>query len=155
MVAPETQRHRITRIIAATRFPFIDQPEESWPDCYKTVVNDQENRFGLLSPWGEVVYPSIVILNCKGGVQELGMVEPAENVTEERAKYWRFLSDSASVGRKYKKLFVYVPYGCEENALEILEGNNIEYDGLRGYGIENGSLKIYPIKTHDSPHDHR
>ncbi|MFH1179302.1 MAG: hypothetical protein V1710_02980 [Candidatus Bathyarchaeota archaeon] len=155
MLDIERQRHRITRIIAATRFPFVDQPEDSWPPCYKTIVNDEERRFGLLAPWGEVVFPSIVILNCGGGVQELGMVEAAENVTLERAKLWRFLSDSASVGRKFKKLFVYVPHGLEEKALEILEGNNIEYDGLRGYGVEEGWMKIYPIKTHDSPHDHR
>jgi hypothetical protein len=155
MIDPERQRHRITRIIAATRFPFVDQPEDSWPPCYKTIINDEERRFGLLSPWGDVIYPSIVILNCEGGVQELGMVEGAENVTKERAKIWQFLSDSASVGRKYKKLFIYVPKGDEDKALEILEENNIEYDGLRGYSIEEGWMKIHPIKTHDSPHDHR
>ena len=71
MIDPKRQRHRITRIIAATRFPFVDQPEDSWPPCYKTIVNDEEQRFGLLSPWGEVVFPSIVIINCDGGVQEL------------------------------------------------------------------------------------
>ena len=155
MVDPEIQRHRITRIIATTRFPFVDQPETSWPSCYKTIVNDETKRFGLLSPWGEVVYPSVVILNCDGGVQELGMVEQAEDVDEARARLWRFLSDSASVGRKYKKLFVYVPHGLEGKALKILEDNDIEYDGLRGYGIVDGWLKIYPIKTHDSPNDHR
>jgi hypothetical protein len=155
MVEAERQRHRITRIIAATRFPFVDQPEDSWPPCYKTIVNDEQQRFGLLSPWGEVVFPSIVILNCEGGVQELGMVEAAENVTQERARLWQFLSDSASVGRTHKKLFVYVPVGLQEKGLEILEGNNIEYDGLREYSIEDGWLKIHPIKTHDSPHDHR
>lgn len=155
MVDAERQRHRITRIIAATRFPFLDQREESWPPCYKTIVNDEENRFGLLAPWGEIFYPSIVILNCEGGVQELGMVEAAENVSHKRAKVWKFLSDSASVGRKFKKLFIYVPKGLEEKGLEILEGNVIEYDGLRGYSVEDGGLKIYPIKTHDSPHDHR
>ena len=102
-----------------------------------------------------MVYTSVVILNCDGGVQELGMVERAEDVNETRAKLWRFLSDSASVGRKYKKLFVYVPHGLEDEALKILEDNDIEYDGLRGYGVVDGWLKIYPIKTHDSPHDHR
>ena len=155
MVDPETKRHRVTRIIAATRFPFVDQPDTSWPDCYETIVNDETKRFGLLSPWGEVVYSSIVILNCEGGVQELGMVELAEDVTGARARLWRFLSDSASVGRRVKKLFIYVPCGLEEKALGILEGEDIEYDGLRGYGIAEGSLKIYPIKTHDSPEDHR
>ena len=125
MLEAERLRHRITRIIAATRFPFVDQPEESWPPCYKTIVNDEENRFGLLAPWGEIFYPSIVILNCEGGVQELGIVESVENVSNERAKVWHFLSESASVGRKFKKLFIYVPYGLERKGLEILEGNNI------------------------------
>ena len=155
MVDAERQRHRITRIIAATRFPWVDQEEDSWPPCYKTIVNDEEQRFGLLSPWGEVIFPSVVILNCEGGMQELGMVEAAENVVDERAKIWKFLSDSASVGRTHKKLFVYVPVGYQEKALGILEGNDIEYDGLREYSIEDGWLKIHPIKTHDSPHDHR
>ncbi|MBD3206644.1 hypothetical protein GF319_09930 [Candidatus Bathyarchaeota archaeon] len=154
MVDKEVQRNRITRIIAATRFPFVDQPEESWPNCYQTIVNDEQKRFGLAGPMG-VVYPSIVILNCDGGVQELGMVERAEDVNEERAELWQFLSDSASVGRKFKKLFIYVPRGLQEKALSILEGNDIEYDGLREYDVEDGSLKIISIKTHDSPHDHR
>ena len=155
MIDPTRQRYRIAHIIAATRFPFVDQPEDSWPPCYKTIVNDGEKKFGLLAPWGEVVYPSIVILNCDGGVQELGMVEAAEDITPERAKLWQFLSDSASIGRKFKKLFIYAPKGLEDKALEILEGNDIEYDGLRGYSIEGGNLTIHPIKTHDSPHDHR
>ncbi|MBN2336358.1 hypothetical protein JXL21_12425 [Candidatus Bathyarchaeota archaeon] len=154
MVDAEVQRHRVTRIIAATRFPFLDQPETSWPNCYQTIVNDEQRRFGIKGPDG-VVYPSIVILNCDGGVQELGMVERAEDVNPGRAKLWRLLSDSASVGRRVKKLFVYVPHGYEGEALEILEGNDIEYDGLRGYGVVDGNLKIFPIKTHDSPHDHR
>jgi hypothetical protein len=154
MVDPEVQRHRITRIIAATRFPFVDQPEDSWPNCYQTIVNDEQKRFGLKGPMG-VVYPSITILNCDGGIQELGMVERAEDVKEDRAELWQFLSDCASVGRKYKKLFIYVPRGMQEKALRILEGNDIEYDGLREYAIEEGSLKIYAIKTHDSPQDHR
>jgi len=155
VVDPEVQRHRVTRIIAATRFPFVDQPETSWPNCYETIVNDETKRFGLLSPWGEVIYPSVVILNCDGGVQELGMVERAEDVNDTRARLWRFLSDSASVGRRVKKLFVYVPHGIEDEALKILEDNEIEYDGLRGYGVVDGRLKIFPIKTHDDPYDHR
>ena len=119
------------------------------------MILDFWKRFGLLSPWGEVVYPSIIILNCDGGVQELGMVEQAEDVNETRARLWRFLSASASVGRRVKKLFIYVPHGLEDKTLELLESNDIEYDGLRGYGVVDGWLKIYPIKTHDDPYDHR
>ena len=153
MLDPEVQRNRIIRIIAATRFPFVDQ-EEGWPDHYQTIVNDEQKRFGVKGPDG-VVYPSIVILRGDGGVQELGMVERAEDVHEGRVILWRLLSDTASVGRKYKKLFIYVPHGLEEKALKILEDNGIEYDGLRGYEAENRGLRIIPIKTHDSPQDHR
>jgi len=148
MLDPEVLRNRVVRIIAATRFPFVDQVE-GWPGDYQTIV-----RFGIKAPDG-IVYPSIVILRGDGNVQELGMVERAEDVHEGRAKLWRLLSDSTGVGRKYKKLFIYVPHGLEEKALTILEGNGIEYDGLRGYAVEDRSLRIIPIKTHDSPYDHR
>jgi len=47
MVEAERQRHRVTRIIAATRFPFLDQEESSWPHSYQTIVNDEQSRFGL------------------------------------------------------------------------------------------------------------
>jgi len=153
MVDSEVQRNRIIRIIAATRFPFVDQGD-SWPLNYQTIVNDERKRFGIKGPMG-IVYPSIVILRGDGGVQELAMVERAEDVIEERANLWQFLSNCASVGRTYKKLFVYVPQGLENNAQKILEDNNIEYDGLRSYAIVYGTLKIVPIKTNDSPHDHR
>jgi len=153
MLDPEVQRNRVVRIIAATRFPFVDQVD-GWPGDCQTIVNDEQKRFGIKGPDG-VVYPSIVILRGDGGVQELGMVERAEDVNEDRAKLWRLLSDSTGVGRKYKKLFIYVPCGLEEKALKILEGNGIEYDGLRGYAVEDRSLRIIPIKTHDSPQDHR
>ncbi len=154
MLDEEVQKNRITRIIAATRFPFVDQVE-GWPNDYQTLVNDEQKRFGLMTSWGEVIYPSIVVLRGYVGIQELGMVERAEDITEKRAKIWKFLSDSTSVGQKYKKLFIYVPNGFEDKALKILEINNIDYDGLRGYMVDQGSLKIIPIKTHNSPYDHR
>ncbi len=153
MVDSEVQKYRIIRIIAATRFPFVDQGD-SWPLDYQTIVNDEQKRFGLKRN-KEIVYPSIVILRGDGGVQELGMVERAEDVTEERAELWQFLSDYTSVGRKYKKLFIYIPQGTEDKAQKILEDNDIEYDGLRSYAIVDGWLKISPIKTHNDPYDHR
>ena len=154
MVDPERQRHRVTRIIAATRFPFIDQEEWSWPPSYQTIFNDEQKRFGLKGPYDVgIIYPSIVILRGDGGVQELGMVEPAGNVIQERAKVWQFLSDSAS-RVETKKLFVYVPHGLEDKALDILEGNDVEYDGLRGYAVVDGNLKVSPYKSHSST-DHR
>ena len=153
MVNSEVQRNRIIRIIAATRFPFVDQGE-SWPLDYQTIVNDEQKRFGI-KILKEIVYPSIVILRGDGGVQELGMIERAEDVTEERANLWQFLSDYTSMGRRYKKLFVYVPQGLEDKAQNILENNNVDYDGLRSYAIIDGWLKVSPIKTHNDAYDHR
>jgi len=152
MVDPEVQRNRIIRIIAATRFPFVDQ--ETWPEDYRTLVNDETKRFGIKGPDG-VVYPSIVILRGDGGIQELGEVEPSEGVSETSISKWRLLSESASVGMRVKKFFLYVPEGLEEKTLKLLEENNVEYDGLRSYAVKEGKLVITPIETHDNPNDHR
>ena len=152
MVDPKVLIHRISRIIAATRFPFVDQ--ETWDEDYQTIVNDEVNRFGI--KWeGGITYPSIVILRGDGGVQELGMVEPTEAVGTESVAKWQMLPDAASVGRVHKKFFLYVPHGQEEAALKLLEANDVDYDGLRGYDIVDGSLKIYLHKTRNDASDHR
>ena len=85
----------------------------------------------------------------------MGMVEPAWQVNQMNIVKWRMLSDSAERGVTYKKFFLYVPHEYEEKALELLEENDIDYDGLRGYGIVDGSLKIYPHKTRNDAYDHR
>ena len=152
MVDQIVQIHRVTRIIAATRFPFVDQ--ENWGEGYQTIVNDEQNRFGIKWENG-IIYPSIVILNKEGGVQELGMVEPAWQVNQMNVVKWRMLSDSAERGVTCKKFLLYVPHGYEEKALKLLEENDIDYDGLRGYGIVDGALKVYPHKTRNDAYDHR
>jgi len=152
MVDEETQLNRIKRIIAATRYPFVDQ--ETWPEDYKTLVNDENKKFGIKrDEW--ICYPSIVILQGDGMVKEIGEVEPASGVSEGSAEKWRLLSDTASVERDVKKFFLYVPEGMEEKASEILDSNNIDYDGLRTYAIRDGKLVITPITTHGSEKDHR
>lgn len=88
-------------------------------------------------------------------VKEIGEVEPASGVSEGSAEKWRLLSDTASVERDVKKFFLYVPEGMEEKASEILDSNNIDYDGLRTYAIRDGKLVITPITTHGSEKDHR
>lgn len=45
MVEPERLRNRITRIIAATRFPFVDQ--ETWTNDNVTIVNDETKRYAV------------------------------------------------------------------------------------------------------------
>ena len=72
MVDNETLRNRIIRIIAATRFPFVDQ--EDWGEGYITIVNDEMKRKGI-ETGTEIVYPSIVITHADGRIQEIGEVE--------------------------------------------------------------------------------
>jgi len=153
MISKEELKDRVIRIIAATRFPFVDQT--TWGEDYVTITNEGgKKNWGIMSPEGPV-YPSIVITKANTYIQELGEVETEDTVTEFQVPKWRLLSESAAIGRKVRKFFLYVPEGKEDIALSLLEGNKIEYDGLRTWAVKDGELVITPIKTHDSPSDHR
>jgi hypothetical protein len=150
MVEPTRLRHRITRIIAATRFPFVDQ--ETWADDHVTIVNDETKRFAV--KWeGGLLYPSIVITKKEGDIREFGLVEAAEDISEASLPRWRALSEAAPYGREHKKLFLYVPEGHEEETLRLLEENAIDYDGIRGYRVEKQTLRILPFKTLNDEYD--
>jgi hypothetical protein len=151
MLEQETQINRIVRIIAATRFPFVDQ--ETWPKGQQTIVNDEIKRYAISTQVG-VLYPNIVIANPDGSIRELGVVEPKESIIEESLSRWRALSDVAPYGREYKKLFLYVPEGNEKEAKRLLEENVIDYDGIRAYRIESQTLKIIPYATRNDEYDH-
>jgi hypothetical protein len=152
MVDSATLKNRIIRIIAATRFPFVDQ--EDWGEGYITIVNDEMKRKGI-ETGAEIVYPSIVITHPDGRIQEIGEVENDESVNVANVPKWRLFSDSAGKGRFVKKFFLYVPEGSEEKAIKLLENNNIEFSGVRTYAVKNGNLVLTPIKSNDGPHDHR
>jgi hypothetical protein len=152
MVDQITLKNRITRIIAATRYPFVDQ--EDWGEGYITIVNDEMKRKGI-ETGTEIVYPSIVITHADGRIQEIGEVENEDGVNVANVPKWRLFSDSAGKGRFVKKFFLYVPEGVEEKAVKLLENNNIEFSGVRAYALNNGNLVITPIKSNDGPHDHR
>ena len=150
MVEPVRLRHRITRIIAATRFPFVDQ--ETWTDDHITIVNDETRRYAV--KWeGGVTHPSIVITDKNGEIREFGLVEPPETITTESIPRWKALSDIAPRGRKHKKLFLYVPEGHEEETLRLLEENGVDYDGIRGYRVEEQTLRILPYRTLNDEYD--
>ena len=151
MVDPTKLKNRIARIIAATRFPFVDQ--ENWSDSNTTTVNDETRRYGIKWEMG-ILYPSIVVANPDGSIREFGLVEGAEDISEESLERWRALSDVAPYGREHKKMFLYVPEGYEERTLSLLEGNGIDYDGIRGYRVEKQSLRILPFKTQNDEYDH-
>lgn len=152
MVNEETLRNRIIRIIAATRFPFVDQ--EDWGEGYITIINDEVKRRGI-ETGTEIIYPSIVITHVDGRIQEIGEVESEKGVNVANVPKWRLFSDSAGKGRFVKKFFLYIPDGAEEKAIKLLENNDIEFSGVRTYTVKNGNLVITPIKSNDGPHDHR
>ncbi len=152
MVNEEIIRNRVIRIIAATRFPFVDQ--EDWGEGFVTIVNDEVKRRGIDTEEA-VVYPSIVIAKPDGRIQELADVALAREVAPSSVDRWRLLSEKAGVGEKEKKFFLYVPPKSEEKALKLIENNKISYAGLRVYKINNGILSVTPIKTPDSEYDHR
>jgi hypothetical protein len=151
MLEKETIINRITRIIAATRFPFVDQ--ENWPKDRQTIVNDETKRYAISTSVG-VLYPKIVITHPDGNIREIGTVEPPEEITEESVPRWKALSEVAPIGREYKKLFFYVPEGTEEKTKGLLENNRIDYDGIRTYGVSNQNLKITPYVTRNDEYDH-
>ena len=152
MVSKEEIRNRIIRIIAATRFPFVDQAD--WGEGYVTIVNDEVKRRGIEMSEG-IVYPSIVVTLPDNRIQEIGEVEPEDGVVVAQVPEWKLFSETAGVGRRARKFFLYVPEGLEEKAQKLLENNKIEYAGLRTYAIIDGNLVVKPIITPDDEKDHR
>ncbi len=151
MLEPETLINRITRIIAATRFPFVDQ--ENWPRDRLTIVNDETRRYAINTSVG-VLYPNIVIAHPDGSIREIGTVETSEAISKDSLPRWKALSDVAPYGREFKKLFFYVPAGSESKMRELLEVNGIDYDGIRAYSVARQSLKITPYITRNDEYDH-
>lgn len=153
MVAPEILKARISRVIAATRFPFVGQ--DDWDESRTTIANDPRNpKWALNTPNGSL-YPSVVVLRADGSVRECGEVELDTEYTEAHVEKWRTMSELTGMGEKYKKFFLYVPDGSEDVALRLLEENGIEYAGLRTWSLDNWNLVLKPIKTPDMAKDHR
>jgi hypothetical protein len=144
-------RDRIARIIAATRFPFVDQT--TWDEDRRTLVNTRREKTYPIVGSKESIYPSVVVLNPDGKVREIGVVEM--EVKPSLVEKWRLLSEKTGMGEKFKKLFVYVPVGEGVKARKLLEENKIEYAGLREWSIEDGSLTTRPVVTPDMEYDHR
>lgn len=144
-------RDRVTRIVAATRFPFVDQT--NWDEDRRTFTNTRQWRQRPVAHGGGELYPSVVVLNPDGSIREVGEVET--RVTSRLVEKWRSLSEATGMGERYKKLFLYVPRGEGEEALRLLEDSGISYAGLREWSIEDGTLVTRPVKTPDMAYDHR
>jgi hypothetical protein len=153
VLSKEELRDRVICIIAATRFPFVDQTD--WGEDYVTVTNEGGRRVRGIMGLGGPVYPGIVVTRANTDIQEVGEVETEDTVTEARVPEWRLMSEAAGVGRRTRKFFLYVPEGLEGDAERLLEENGVEYAGLRTWAVRDGGLVVTPVKTPDDPKDHR
>jgi hypothetical protein len=118
-----------------------------------TIVNDEVKRYAISTDVG-TFYPNIVIANPDGSIREIGLVEQKAAISEKSLPRWKALSHVSPYGREYKKLFIYVPVGKEEQTKKLLEENQIDYDGIRGYSVEKQTLKIIPYITRNDEYDH-
>lgn len=153
MISTEETMRRVGRIIAATRFPFIDQ--EDWDTIWGVYTNDYMDEQLIIEVGEERYTPSIVSTFENGDLRVICEVESEENVSEDQVSKWRALSDLSGVTYKLKKFFLYVPEGKESEAQRLLEENDIEYAGLRTWAVRDGSLVIKPVTTPDEDKDHR
>jgi hypothetical protein len=154
MIPPEETVRRVTRIIATTRFPFIDQ--DDWDLTWQVYTNDYLEKQLIIEVDEDTSYtPSIVSTFGNGDLRVICEVETEETVNEEQVPRWSKLSELAGITYKLKKFFLYVPEGKEESAQRLLEDNDIEYAGLRTWAVSDGKLVITPITTPDEEKDHR
>ncbi|MCK5669949.1 hypothetical protein KAI10_01075 [Candidatus Bathyarchaeota archaeon] len=153
MISTEEKMRRVGRIIAATRFPFIDQ--EDWDTAWGVYTNDHLEEQLIIEVGDERFTPAIVSTFENGDLRVICEVESEETVGEAQLPKWRALSELAGVTYKLKKFFLYVPEGKESDAQRLLEDNSIEYAGLRTWAVRDGSLVIKPVTTPDEEKDHR
>lgn len=153
MVEEKILKGRIARVIAATRFPFVGQ--DDWDESRTTVANSYDNlEWAFETPDGPL-YPSVAVLNADGTIRECGEVEVSSEFTPEMVKKWKTMSEMTGMGVTFKKFFLYVPDGSEEEAERLLEENGVQYAGLRTWGLDNWNLVLKPYKTPDMAKDHR
>lgn len=153
MISTEETLRRVGRIIAATRFPFIDQ--DDWDLSWGVYTNDYAEEQLIIEVGEERYTPSIVSTFGNGDLRVICEVESKETVSESQVPKWKALSELAGVTYKLKKFFLYVPEGTHDNTRLLLEENDVEYAGLRTWTIQEGKLVIKPVSTPDEEKDHR
>ena len=58
------------------------------------------------------------------------------------------------MGGSSRNCFFYVPTGKENKIEVLLEGNGVDYDGIRCYTVTHQNLKITPYITRNDEYDH-
>ncbi|SDX88263.1 hypothetical protein SAMN05444336_11239 [Albimonas donghaensis] len=152
----QDQHDRAVRFIAANRYPFPDQPHPSWPLHYRTWVNTATHpRRSIDTPDGPH-FPDIMIVDGENATREIGEVEM--DFGPGIATRWKAASEAAddTTETGARHLLVYVPEGREDEALAILEGNDISFHALRGVRVDDdGSVHVLPHRTIGNGKDHR
>ena len=150
----DASHDRVVERIANTRYPFPDQTD--WPADYRTLINVGTERHAVVTA-GQTFYPDIVILDGHGLVAELGEVESAADLTDERVERWRALASICKVSSTgARSFFVYAPSESAARAQEMLDSAGVSYAGLRSYSVDaNGMVLVAPLTTPGDAKDHR
>ncbi len=117
------QRHvGVVEEIAKVKFPF---PNEEFPDL-ETIVNEPKPKISVGQENGQDLYPDIVVVRRPGvWLKMMAEVETADTVNDESAvTQWLPFS-------KCGDLYLYVPFGCADEAKRLLKKHKIRIKGLR------------------------
>jgi len=117
------QRHvGVVEEIAKAKFPY---PNEEYPDL-ETILNEPKPRISVGQENGQDLYPDIVVVRRPGAwLKMMAEVETADTVNEESAvNQWLPFS-------KCGDLYLYVPFGCADEARRLLKKHKIRIKGLR------------------------
>jgi len=143
MLTDEERKMRLIRGIANTQFPKID--EENWPSDYITVTNEKAKNKAVVGPKGKI-YPSIVVVDGKGNVKEIGEVETDDQYTADHVEKWTFLSGKVSENLNHSNFYLYVPKGKGRNVVQLFENTTIKYAEIDTWDVKQGQLIIKPYK---------
>lgn len=119
------QRHLGTVAeVAKLKFPF---PNEEFPN-FETIVNEPTPLISVGKENGKDLYPDIVVVRRPGTwLKMMAEVETADTVTDESAiEQWLPYS-------KCGELFIYVPFGCVQEAKRLCRKHGVKPSGIRAW----------------------
>jgi len=146
MMTDEERKMRIIRGIANTRFPLIDQ--QNWPADYLTITNDKGKIKAVNGPDGRM-FPSIVVVDGKGDVKEIGQVETADSYSLDDVTRWMFLSEKVDDGLDSSKFYLFIPKGKGRSVVSLLENTSVKYSEICTWEVKGGQLIVKPFKIGD------
>ena len=108
--------------IARLKFPF---PNDEYPDL-ETLVNEPAPTISVGEHNGKDLFPDIVVVRRPGvWLKMMAEVETADTITDESAEeQWLPYS-------KCGDLYLYVPFGCADEARKIAKRHRVPLKGIR------------------------